>query len=399
MREHASIARSSTWMLLSTVTVATISFLCIAICEQFLQPAETARFLAVWPLCNTVVLALILPLEQTTPTLLTKSVPSSELHFVGSISALFVGCVVLIAFSAIKHDFTLIFEGTFLLLGFSVWYPKRAQCLGHGKFDSLAKASLALLMFFLIATSVPALMGFLSLWILVISTGVGFFLFGSLAIPGSGRVFGSFHKPHNLRLIVKYWEPLVHSYFASLVIANGPLLLAPFWGVGVSTTITYAITINLVRLPLLVFNTALSPLNLRIAHLYSDDKVEELRGLVIRTVGLMVACVLLLATTAPYLVSALLKNFFNLEIVFARQMIMLFVLTEGVGWFCSLGRILAISLDLGRQTRRLALSSIAVLVLCPYVIQAGANLLWIAPLFANLTLMLLLLIVWIRLRH
>jgi len=377
------MVRRSGFMLGATVSMGALSFLCLAVTERYLNVEEAARFLAIWPLCNTVALALNIPLELSTPNLLSRSVPARNIFNLGVISTLSLGVLSLLILSLVKQDFLLLPLGSILIAGFSIWFPARGQCVGHGNFARHALASFSLLAWLLFGVALLIQFRVFTVYSLVVTAGAGCVVLGVWGLPWRGSPATTHQNNKHFKTIVRAWHPLIHSHLASLVITNGTLLLAPFWGIEVQHVLGYAITVALVRLPYLVLDTPLAPLNLRIAHLQRASAQTELRSIILISLGLMSASILFLALTSWFVLPSVLVRFFSLEVSFSRGFLVLLTLAEGVKWIGSLGRILAGAMSLGRILRRTSSASLLVFCAVSTVITPSLNLLWIVPLFAH----------------
>jgi hypothetical protein len=386
-------------MLLATLNMGAVSFICLLLTDRYFDAQETVRFLALWPLCNTAVLALNMPLEHSTPRLLSKSIPSDEIFRVGVLSTLLFGFSALLALSVISQDFLLLALGGVLILGFSVWYPARGQCIGHGHFGRHAVMSAALLSWLLFGVGFLLLADVFSLWGLLSTLASGCLFLGLWSLPRGTILIGKQRRLEHRRIILGDSHPLVYSHFASLAIVHGPLLLAPLWGLNSDQLLEYALSVNLIRVPFLALNTVLAPLNLRIINLRSNSKDAELRTLILRSLRLMALSIFLLALVTPIVFTTLIEAFYSIETTFSEGFLVLLILTEGVGWIGSLSRLFATSTDLNRNIRVTAYASFGTFVLLALLLNFGVNMLWIVPLIAHSVVCSLLPMSFARLRN
>lgn len=370
-------------MLLATVSMGAVGFLCLLLTDQYFDAEETVQFLALWPLCNTVALAMNIPLEHSTPWLLNKSVPSQQIFLVGAFYTLCFGFLALLILAIVHHDFQLLFLGSVLIVGFSVWFPARGQCIGFGDFGRHAAASVALLAWLLLAVGFHLLVDRFSLSGLFGAIGLGCLFLGLWSLPDAKMLMKTRRGVGYFRMIFGASHPLMYSHFASLAIVNGPLLLAPLWGIRSDIILEYAISVNLIRIPFLVLNTVLAPLNLRIAHLRSNSGEEALRSLVLRSIGLMAISISLVAVVTPIVFATLIEAIYSIERTFSEGFLVALILTEGVAWFGTLSRLLATSVELGRNIRGTAYASFGIFALLAALMNSGVNMLWVVPLLAH----------------
>lgn len=396
LKNESSIFGGTANLVAATISIGLVSYAVISVGSRTFEDNQLAVFLSLWALVNTLGLSLANPLETLAPQVLTNGStepPTRRLlpHPLVSHAILFglvAGLGTLIVGSALSSEVTWGLQSGVVAFGVSIglWSGRRAMWLGSGDFararnGSFLNATVSLgLLAVVFAVSPDSVM-----WLFV-AVAVGNVVGGTLW-PRGPLHFESerrFFLPMDLYRVL--WV-LIGATGVTLVLAGGSLALAGAWGIESERVVVYAAMLSLVRIPMMLLNNVMGPLNLRINRLSVAGDIRSVRRLVIGGTGLICLTVpVLVGATAllgPIGVNILVGSEYQVSATFAAGV----MLTEGVVWIGLLPRFVLAALRANRVIAYCWFAGLAAFALSAVLLPSSEWKLVLVPLISALVIL------------
>lgn len=344
-------------LVVATIAIGLVSYAVIYVGSRTFDATQLAVFLSLWALVNTLALSLANPLETIAPQVLTHESTEPHTHRLlphplVSHAILFglaagVGTVVVSAAVAGEETLGLRAGVVAFALSIGLWSGQRAMWYGSGDFSrarngSLLNATVSLLLLAVVLIVSPGAV----VW-LFFAVAAGNVIGGTLWPRGPVR-FDSDHLfflPTGLYRVL--WV-LIGATAVTLVLQTGSLALANAWGIESVQVVGYAALLSLVRVPMMLLNNVMGPLNLRIVRLATTGEVRSVRRLFVQGTGLIcVAIPVFAGITAilgPLAVNILVGSQYEVSPLFAAAV----MVTECVVWLGMLPRFVLAALRANR---------------------------------------------------
>jgi hypothetical protein len=271
-------------MVISTIALGSISYVCLAAGSRLLSEDDLATFVSLWALINTVVLTVVLPVEHLSPRLIAKRVPDLTIAGIALTLAVASGGIGIAVGVLIDGFSGSHLAAVALVVGLGAWSAVRAVIVGHGAFDRLATSSVMTLLATIAGLAATWVLGRSSAGALLLVAGAAHLMGGALMARRAFRSHeqGQVRPPRSELLLL---GSMIAATFVTLLQSNGPMALGIAWGVSASDLVVYAGLLSLVRVPFMLLNNVMAPLNLRFADLAANGQVTQL----IRTAAIALA--------------------------------------------------------------------------------------------------------------
>jgi O-antigen/teichoic acid export membrane protein len=175
-----------------------------------------------------------------------------------------------------------------------MWCGGRAVFVGHGEFGRIAAASVAYLSIALVGSLLLLWSGGATAVSLILTVAGASMVSGAVLSMLKRNLFSSSGRRLTLsRAEYTLTGSSIAATFVTLVQNNGPLALGPSWGIGSEDLVVYAGVITLVRVPLMLLNNVMAPLNLRFVELSDRGERQDLHRLSLLVLATMLASILL----------------------------------------------------------------------------------------------------------
>lgn len=397
LKNESSIIGGTANLVAATISIGLVSYAVIYVGSRTFEDDQLAVFLSLWALVNTLGLSLANPLETLAPQVLTNGSTAPQTrrrllpHPLVSHAILFglvAGLGTLIAGLALSSEVTWGLQSGVVAFGLSIglWSGRRAMWLGSGDFararnGSFLNAFVSLGLLAVVLAVAPD-----SVMWLFVAVAVGNVVGGTLW-PRGPLHFESEHRfflPTDLYRVL--WV-LIGATGVTLVLASGSLALADAWGIESEQVVVYAAMLSLVRIPMMLLNNVMGPLNLRIIRLSVAGDIRSVRRLFIGGTGLigLTVPVLVVATAVlgPIGVKILVGSEYEVSATFAAGV----MLTEGVVWIGLLPRFVLAALRANRVMAYCWSAGLAAFAVSALVLPSSEWKLVLVPMIAALVIL------------
>lgn len=282
----------------STLAIGVISFSTLAVAARGLSDDQAAEFVSLWAMVNTLVFTVTLPIEHLAPRLIANR--SSGLSVLGhSVFLAIVSGIIGLGLVGILDGFSVVHVAALgLVAGLGMWCGSRAVFVGHGEFGRMAAASVVYLCIALVGCSLLLWSGAATVGSLIMTIAGSSLVSGALLGLSKRRLFSS--SGQGLRLPRGEYALIGSSIAATLVTLiqnNGPLALGSSSGIDSEDLVIYAGVITLVRVPFMLLNNVMAPLNLRFVELSDKGETRELHRVALLVLSAMLASIFVVMLT------------------------------------------------------------------------------------------------------
>lgn len=357
MKDENSIASGTANLVLATISIGLVSYAVIFVGSRTFEADQLSVFFSLWALVNTLALSLANPLEMLAPQvfkdgsaqslqsrLLPHPMVSHAIVFglvAGGVTVL-VGAATLSQVPADLQVGVLVFA-----LSIGLWSGRRVMWYGSGDFSrarngSFLNAALSLALLAAVLAASPTSVAWL--FVAVAMGNVA----GGVLWPRGPLHFESerrFLLPAGMYRVLSV---LIGATAVTLVLQSGSLALANAWGIDSEEIVVYAALLSLVRVPMMLLNNVMGPLNLRIVRLAGARDIRSVRRLFLGGTALIAITVPVLvglaAVLGPIGVSILVGSNYEVSAMFAGAV----MLTECVVWLGMLPRFVLAALRANR---------------------------------------------------
>ena len=326
---------------LSTIALGIISFSSLAIAARALSEDHAAEFVSLWALVNTLVFTVTLPVEHLAPRLIANRVAGPSVFGHSLVLAIASGVVGLGAVGVLGGFSATQLSAVGLIIGLGVWSGSRAVFVGHGEFRRIAVVSFAYLFITLVGSLSLLLSGFATAGSLILTVAGASVVSGVLLGLSKKSLLSSSGK--RLRLSRDEYTltgSSIAATFVTLIQNNGPLALGPSWGIDSEDLVIYAGLIMLIRVPYMLLNNVMAPLNLRFVELSDRGKRRDLHRLSLLVLGAMLASILVVMLTIIGLGRFGFQILIGDQYDFDMSLALGVVLAEGLIWMTVVPRLL-----------------------------------------------------------
>jgi len=381
-----ALAKSSTFVGISTVLYGGLSALIMAVGARQLSAASMADFVGDWVTINVSLLAISTAFDQIGPRIVANR-RGSERSFVARATLLPMLVATIVGLfatwgSPVLPDLVSMFVYTILA---SCWFGERSLAIAGGHFSNLAAASVPL---FVVAASLvlvlpPSTPGSL-FFIAAIAHLVSFVVLRRLRQISS--------KPTRARFLTDDYHTiavLVLSSVAVLAISSGGVVMAARWGASAPTIVIYAATLNIVRVPFIVLSSLLGPANIEINNRVGSGHVSAARRFTLKLLagilvfGFLVA--LVIGASGQRLLAMFIGPGYSIEIPIA----MVIIVVESCLLASGLVRMVAVAINRSSPITRHSIIGLLVFAVVGLIPTIGLNRLIWAPLLGAMTTFLL----------
>lgn len=397
LKNENSMAVGTANLVVATIAIGLVSYAVIYVGSRTFEATQLSVFLSLWALVNTLALSLANPLETVAPQVLTiesREIPATHRrlpHPLVSHAILFglvAGVVTVVISATLPSDVTIGLQSGVIAFALSIglWSGRRAMWLGSGDFSrarngSLLNAAAALILLAIVLVVSPGAVAWL---FIAVATGN---LIGATLWPRGPLHFDSAHRfllPAGLYRVL--WV-LIGATAVTLVLQAGSLALANAWGIESEQIVAYAALLSLVRVPMMLLNNVMGPLNLRIVRLAAAREVRSVRRLFLQGTGFIcVAIPVFAGATAilgPFAVSILAGSQYRISPTFAAAV----MVTECVLWLGMLPRFLLAALRANRVMAYCWSAGLVAFALSAWILPATEWKLVLVPLVAALVIL------------
>lgn len=344
----AGLGGDSIRMAISTICLGAVSYACLATGARLLPPDDLALFLSLWAVINTVVLTVVLPVEHLAPRLIAQGFGDRPIgmHAVGL--SLLSGVGGLAVTLVINGADAAHVGGAVLVAGLAVWAAARAVVVGHGNFGRLAVISALNLGLVVVGLVSVWALGLGSARSLMVVAGVSALVSGAILAAGSRASDTADQRLRLPRAEYLLIGSMSSATFVTLLQSNGPMALARSWGVSAEDLVVYAGIVSLVRVPFMLLNNVMAPLNLRFTRLGSGGELADLRRAAAWSLTVMATAVAGIVLGVILLGGVGLRILIGADYTFDPTLAAGVVLAEGLIWMTVVPRLICGALGTGR---------------------------------------------------
>lgn len=396
MNDNDSIAGATANLVLATVAIGLVSYAVIFVGSRTFEADQLSVFLSLWALVNTLTLSLANPLEMLAPQVLVdvstepRKRPSLPHPLISHaiLFSLVAGVATVAAGLAMRSGVATDLSVGVLAFALSIglWLGRRAMWFGAGDFSRARNGSFLNAVLSLVLLAVVLVVSPTSVVWMFVAVAIGN-VSGALLWPRGPLRFDSdrrFFLPAGLYRVL--WV-LIGATAVTLVLQSGSLALANAWGIGSDEIVVYAALLSLVRVPMMLLNNVMGPLNLRIIRLSNARDIRSVRRLFLGGTAAICLVVPVLvgisAVLGPIGVGVLLGSKYETGWLFAGAV----MLTEGVVWLGMLPRFVLAALRANRVMAYCWSTGLAAFAVGAMMLPSSEWKLVLVPLIAALTIL------------
>lgn len=266
---------------LATVCFGIISYLVLLVGSRILSPSDLARFVTIWAVVNTVILALVVPLDGFAPRLRLEiaraGLPEQDVRRFANLYAglvfgtgvLVLGSIDLAGFMNLAVTETASIGLFVLAVAFSAGL--KAEAGSRGRFDLVFRQALAALVVSLIGfllillSNRPSAPLLLSVVTLAYAASWGVLAFAKRPIEADGNqpLLRSLSMIKSNTSVSRVMPSLVVVTLLTLLLSNGALMFASVIGALDREVVVYAAMLNLALIPCTLLNALTPPIHIR----------------------------------------------------------------------------------------------------------------------------------------